>query len=59
MELKKVVGGGTVTHIAEVKYREFNGVSLTNDTVYKETKRRDPKSIRKDMIKGYMSLLSN
>lgn len=59
MEFKKVVGGGTVTHIAEVKYREFNGVSLTSDIVYKETKRRDPKSIRKNMIKGYMSLLSN
>ncbi|MGM7720582.1 hypothetical protein [Metabacillus sp. Hm71] len=58
MELKKVVGA-SVTHIAEARYKNFNGVNLNNDNVaVKAVKKRTPEEIRKQMTLGYMKMLS-
>ncbi|WP_299831465.1 hypothetical protein [uncultured Metabacillus sp.] len=58
MELKKVVGSN-VTHIAEARYKNFNGVNLnTSEVIAKAAKKRTPEEIKREMIKGYMALLS-
>lgn len=54
--LKKVVGGN-VSHIAEVKYKNFDGVDLSLDSYGKSNKAKG-KDFAKSYAKAYMMLLS-
>lgn len=44
-----------VININEIKYKNMLNINLNNDIIYITKKKRN---IRQEMIKGYMSLLS-
>lgn len=45
-----------ITNIYEMKYKKMLNVNLNNDIIYINKNKRD---IRKEIIKGYMQLLTN